>query len=934
MVGHSEAFGIANHRRDERVNRKRKPAATEAAVPAQGSVAAPLPWWREILDEPIALGLVPLILLRPFSDGPTYPTNNFYWVVGIMALLAVWGARMLLRGDTVRFATPLLLLFGFWLVGIVTAVNTIQFDATYRTIIIWAGHLALFFIVLNGVRSRTGLGIVVTALMIAFLSEAIWSLIHYRYILPFVRESVAADPALRKAYFLTTDLDPELIHRLEVNRAFGSLLFPNALGAFLILGIPFAAAGSIHSLFALLRDRRQRTTDLGPAGVPRDNSFATLVVGAATWIITLCVSFFLFSFIAGFEYPLPQGMDRPGYLPIVRSFDGTYQADNRVYVALWVVFVIVLPIIASGAAAFATRRHGVRGFGLRLRAIAFPVTLLLELPALWLTYSRGSLAALAAAILFMAGILLLKRSGSRRLLKPAAGAIAAGILLMSLFSAFAEKGVASPGEAGSPSPRAAPDVETSAGAGFEETAPPGPAMPSIRVEGIDLTFKDLMNPASFLLRLSYWRTGFRMAAANFWSGVGLGNFGTAYPKYQPLGAAPVRAAHNDYLQAFCETGVFGGLLFCAFWAYFALWGALRVMRESDNMERLVLSGIYLSVLAFLIHCIVDFDFFNPALAFFAVLLTGLFFARAGGRGGVQEIRKRRSAQILAIPLLIVAAAISGMCVPVYFCDFIMGGHSLVNVGDNKRVNAVYDAGLFFLQPLGRPEAPAVADNYAIKDIVTVSKLIRDQKVVESFGTIYVPAGGNPPKFRPLRSGEPVPDDALLKVTNPALARQKAAEYAENFLKSLAVIDGIFPHSPEWAAYFVQWYGVLASSVTEPETRQRFVLEHLRWAEIGVKRSPEQAVFREWYAKALWMRGNIEKGPGRKAYFDKGLEEYKRATELYPISPQMWYRYGESLVKYGEAVSNAGDKAGGEAYIAEGRKAHRYAQELEKAEPST
>ena len=46
-----------------------------------------MPWWRQALDEPVALGLVPLILLRPFSDGPTFPTNNLYWVVGIMALL-------------------------------------------------------------------------------------------------------------------------------------------------------------------------------------------------------------------------------------------------------------------------------------------------------------------------------------------------------------------------------------------------------------------------------------------------------------------------------------------------------------------------------------------------------------------------------------------------------------------------------------------------------------------------------------------------------------------------------------------------------------------------------------------------------------------------------------------------------------------------------
>jgi hypothetical protein len=919
-----------------------------------------MPWWRQALDEPVALGLVPLILLRPFSDGPTYPTNNFYWVVGIMALLAIWGARMLLRGETIRFATPLLLLLGFWIVGILTAVDTVQFDATYRTIIIWAGHLALFFIVLNGVRTRIGLGIVLTAVMVSFLTEATWSLIHYRYVLPFIRQSLMEDPSLRKAYFGSTELDPELIHRIEINRAFGSLLFPNALGAFLILGIPLAAGGAVYSLRALFKRRGEQ-----PPAIPGDTSLAALVVGAATWIITLCVLFFLFSFMASFEYPLPPGIERPGYLPIVRAFDGSYHADNGVYVTLWVLCVVIAPLAAGGAAAYTARKWGLTGFALRFRALAFPVILLIELPTLWLTYSRGSLAALAAAIVFLAGMLWVQRLKPPHFLKPALIAITALIGLTTLFSAFAEKDSAAPAEVGSPSPKAASDVGTAAGAGFGETAPTEPASgepaapprPLIRTEGINLTFEDLMNPASLKLRLSYWRTGLRMAAANLWTGVGLGNFGTAYPVYQPLGAGAVRAAHNDYLQAFCETGVFGGLLFCAFWAYFAIWGALRVVRERDPMERWFLGGIYLSVLAFLIHSMVDFDFFNSALAFFAVLLSALFFVRsgappAGGRtscragnpsapaahqevrppsGGVREITKRRSTQILAIPLLISAAAVTGMCVPVYLCDFIIGGHSLLNVGDDKRINAVYNAGVFFFSGLGAANEPG---KYAIKDVVTVGKLIPNRKVVESFGTIYVPVGDGSQKHRPLRPDEQVPENAVVVVNNPQLARQKAQEYADTFLDNLAVIDAIFPHSPEWSAYFAQWYELLASTVAEPEARQRYALDFLRWAEIGVRRSPEQAPFRQWYAKALWMRGNIEKGPGRKPYFDKGLEEYRKATELYPISPDLWYRYGDALVKYGEALINAGDKAAGEARVAEGREATRYAKELETLKAST
>ena len=64
---------------------------------------------------------------------------------------------------------------------------------------------------------------------------------------------------------------------------------------------------------------------------------------------------------------------------------------------------------------------------------------------------------------------------------------------------------------------------------------PQPSLPITR-EGEFLTAQDLMNPASFRLRLTYWQTGLRIALDNFLLGVGLGNFGTVYPKYQFPGA--------------------------------------------------------------------------------------------------------------------------------------------------------------------------------------------------------------------------------------------------------------------------------------------------------------------------------------------------------------------------------------------------------------
>jgi hypothetical protein len=240
---------------------------------------------------------------------------------------------------------------------------------------------------------------------------------------------------------------------------------------------------------------------------------------------------------------------------------------------------------------------------------------------------------------------------------------------------------------------------------------------------------------------------------------------------------------------------------------------------------------------------------------------------------------------------------------------------------------VLDAGMFFMRVVGAPHNPGEG----VKgDIATITKLIPNRKVVESFGTIFVLTDDNPPKYRQLRPNESVPRDAGVVITNPRLAKQKATEYAESFLKSLAVIDGIFPHSPEWAAYFVQWYDMLASTASEPETRQRFAIEYLNWAEAAVKRSPEQALFREWYGKALWLRGNVETGAGRKSYFERGLDEYRKATELYPTSQYLWHRYGEALIKYGEALNSGQNKTAGDSFISQGKDAQRRASELQKA----
>jgi len=901
-----------------------------APAPAPVDAAAATPWWRKVLREPLALGLIVPILARPMLDGITYPTDNFYFVWAILILFALWGVRVLLRGEAIRFGMPALLLAGFWMVAALTALGAVQLDATYRTLILWAGHFFLFLLVANGVRSRTALAIVLSTFVVACLAETLWSLVHFKYVLPHVRELVKSDPRLLVRHFGTDNPGPELIHRLLVNRAFGTLLFPNALAAFLILGIPFLLGQAVHSGVTLTQELRTWRRDRSSRRP--GSSLTVLIGGTATWLLVTCVMVFLFDFIATFEYPLQPGAWRLG--PFVKLGEGGYQLTEGAHLLPCLFFEGLIPVLVGCAVAMILRRYGLRIFGLALSVWVLPPLFVLELAALWFTYSRGGILALLAAAVFTCGLLWL---GRRRGRTAVGAAVAAALVVLCLLVAgtlgAAAVAQGEDGAAVEPIPPVAAPVQAPA-------PPRARAIDRITKEGVDLTLGDLANPASLSLRISYWQTGLRIALDNFWTGVGLGNFGTIYPKYQQIGAGDVQAAHNDYLQALCETGVFGLLFFAGFWLYFVLWGAWRLLAEKDATARWALGGLYCGVLAFLTHSLVDFNFFNPSLAFLAFLLTGVFYARASTAdapeaGGAEKEAAAPSGrrQLLALPLLVAAALVGGMAFRVYLSDFVVGGRSVFGVGNHHSMNETIAAGQFMLQ---RPDPEKLAQkSYPRKDILTIARLVPDRATLSGAGSIRVWTPGISAGHRALRPEEPVPDNAFFVLTKPHNARCAAREYAELYLEELGHADAIYPHNPELAAYFVRWYDMLVSQHHREDLRQRYTVEMLKWAEETVKRSPYQFIYREWLAKALWLRGNLDTGEARKTYFEKGLDEYRKATELYPIHVNSWRKYGDALIKYGEAQRKAADwlsdeAAAAEGFIERGKSVLGHANELEQA----
>lgn len=864
----------------------------ESAQDPVGSGAEPAgePLWRAVAREPIALGLALIVFCRPWWDGMTYPSFNTYFLWAIVVLTALWAARLLLRGEPIRFALPVGLLTLFFCIAFLTGLDTVQVHLTYRALLFWVGHLFLFLLCTNALRSPLAIGIVLGAFVLSSTANALWSIIHFEYMLPLMREEVA-DPAVRQYFFGTTELGPDLRHRLEMNRAFGTLLQPNALAAFLILGIPYAA-GEAWPTF--LKWRKALAGGGGEeGGSAQERLRVSAAVGVIAWFLTIASATFI--------YP---------YLLLVIKRDLNWM-DHTVQSLF---YLGVLPIAMAGLCVFLTRRIGVRGLRLTLQSCVLPMMFIAEVAALWLTYSRGGFIALSAAVTLAAALYALGSGKIGRVGPWARGAAACLLIALAAASFAGPHGWA----------QDAPGVGNAPPA-FQE---------GIRVEGLDFSTKDLVNPNTFRIRLTYWKVGLIMAKDNLWTGVGLGNFGTVYAKYQYLGAGPVQAAHNDYLQMFCETGVFGLLAFCAFWGYFCLWGGRRILREKNAAHRWLLAGLYASVMAFLIHSLVDFNFYNPTLASIAFFMAGLFYARSAQLDPTEQApstKKKWVYQAVALPILVVVAFATGAAMRAYIIDFELteGGlwRKVTHVGDRFAMRSQVNMASFILRDVS--QRGGNSRNALYRPVADVALLIDDRKTIEDFGVIRVHRRpGDASSLRPLGRDEPIPPTAWVFFHNVEKARKAAVQWSELHLERLKLIDDIYPFIPEVAMTIFEWYDLLQSQTDDPEKRREYVLECLRWAEKGVERNPEQAWFRNWHAKALWLCGKTGEAAESLDYYYAGLEEYRKACELFDISPFAWGQYGTAQKKLGKALVDAGNVDEGEQMIENGKMALARSKELD------
>lgn len=838
--------------------RKKKRSRKVAEPDARNSTSTTV--WPDYL---IAAGLAIVVFVRPWRDGASFQGFNAYFVWTTGALAAIWAARLLFRETSFRFVRLAAPLAAFIVIGAVTSYDSYLPDHTFRQLLYWTTSFFLLILAANTLHTPTARGVFYAAFAVTMTCSAAWALIHLQYVLPQVREIIEQNPSTRQYYFQTANLPPELAHRLSVNRAYGATLFPNALAAFMILALPFLVA----ELGAAMLEWRKRSEN---AVTQRAGWKSSLAVGAAIALVL--------GGSARVVFPLL-------YYSIASSPD--WQSAG-VLVAL---VVYVIPVAIGAAITLLLMLVGWKTTWLYVQMVFLPFAALVVALALFKTYSRGGMLALAVAGTAVA-VLLAYRS---KRLQPAAKAAAA--LLIALTALFA------------------------VGSHAQDAMLPS--------EGVDT---DVLSPQSFMARLDYWHVGLSMIRDNPLTGVGLGAFGPAYAHYMFPGASVSQMAHNHFIQVFAETGVFGFVSIAAFWLTFILYAVRSLLNAPDLIASLRIAGPFCGVLAFVMHSLVDFNFANPSLAMTAFVFTGACCARAATVRTPVPLPQNVVRYASIVMLLVVAIATSAM-IRIYAVDYALTGplpttRKLMVAGNRLEIRDKLHSATFYLDRLSSSAQNPQRVLYSGYE--ELLRIVPDHDRILRFGFLAQLDTSTGNRFTPVTESGGVPADAVVVITDVAKARNALFESADALLDDLESIDAPYPYIVEVSMHAYQWCDLVFTHATDTDTRRRFALLGETWARRSTERSPYQSGAWIAYGKALWQRATTEQdNQDAQRYYDQGLAAYRRAAEFFPVSPNAWASYATALEKLGQGYIEGGNRDKGYPMLEEAREVRKHVRELQQ-----
>ena len=857
--------------------------------------------WRDLFKEPIALGLGLLIILRPWRDGITFPSLNIYFTFFIFLLTIIYAISLFRNKQSLEIKTPLVLLCGFVLVCFYTLFSSVHVDASLRGLIQQLSYLFVFILSSQALRSKFSMNIVLTGVIIGLLINTLWSVIHANYVLPYVRETISNTPSMLQYYFQSDELSAETKHRLEMGRAFGTFLFPNALGGFMALCLPYV-------LGELLSGWRQFKHVLYDDVSPKKISVVKLTVLAL--VASLCMSLYVF------------GMNR--YLQSHTSGQVNLIVGNGRVLYYYIGF----PLIFGAFSGYLLWLKGSKGFGVIIRSLSLCLLFPLISYCLWSTFSRGAWLGTCVG-LAVAGALVVSAFPKLIRINPVAQfwlRVSTVLICCSMVSlqAPAELKLEDDGFL-MPNPGLTWQTENVTHEASE-----------LRTEGVSVDVDDVLNTTSLQYRLSYWKVSLLMVRAHSITGVGLGNYGLMYGHHQFMDAYDVKMAHNDYLQIAVETGMVGVLFFIAFWLYFIVWGGAHILREQNLSNRLALAGLYAGVLAFLVQAFFDFNFMNPSLATFAYVFAGLFYARVRINSD-DEKQNNSSSKVLASAVLLIVCISTYAGIQQFRYDFgRTAGDTklrLTQLGDERRIKLQVEVTKYLLSTEvqtfdaelgGTPGNP----NWVPRQPVSMLKeLIHSDTDLLNLGQarrLLQDGSGN---TRLLGYGEKLLDTDYIFILHPTVAQELAYSYSKRMLDRLQAVDEIYPYGAFICKLSADWIHILNRHADSSSQKLRYAQQMLAWAEKRVERNPEDPGSHVDLSKAYLERGQVDQSAEQLNYYRKAIKTYTHASQMYPTAHDVQQNYGHVLTQMGTAFSNAGLNEEGNRYLKEGEEAYNRARWL-------
>ncbi len=131
-----------------------------------------------------------------------------------------------------------------------------------------------------------------------------------------------------------------------------------------------------------------------------------------------------------------------------------------------------------------------------------------------------------------------------------------------------------------------------------------------------LGFEDMrgahIKPENFAVveRLAHWQAALNMATAHPWTGVGLGNYEHAYPRFRLIDwPQALGHAHNFWLNQLAEAGLAGLAAWCFMWSIIVFL-TIRARKHPDAEARLVVVGLLGAWTSLGVHSLFDNLFVN------------------------------------------------------------------------------------------------------------------------------------------------------------------------------------------------------------------------------------------------------------------------------------------------------------------------------------